>query len=387
MFGFLMLLNIGFAQDSAEIEAERNQIRSEMERFQRQQLWMGLNKKYQLLLETVEKPTELLYEDHLMGAIAAQEMGELNTAIQRYEWLAVVEPTAQEIPWLEYLQSQTVYVGLECPQRQDGSDGSYLPEEITFGMVNPPFEPELILAVNVAEEALKNDCIFKGNLPLGEYQFMGRTLPITEWDKLEVLVEEEMVKKTRVTTDTQGKISSFISTKAIVAREDVFHVHVRGGLIGAYVGDSMETGPAPFGSLGPLLGVGSRREFADTAFVLGTDLTFRGTYQGQGNLLGGGLSFWAGIPFQVSDSKLLFYGGGLLDISKVERVGLTGNICLDEPVKCAESAITAVPTSSGVEIGIEFGTIENRYYNLRASTRSDSERWYSSLELSVVHVF
>ena len=61
------------AQDFAEMEAERNQLRSEMERFQRQQLWKGLNKKYQLLLETVDKPTELLYEDHLMGAIAAQE--------------------------------------------------------------------------------------------------------------------------------------------------------------------------------------------------------------------------------------------------------------------------------------------------------------------------
>ena len=63
MFWYLGILH-ATAQENAEIEAERKQIRSEMERFQRQQLWKGLNKKYELLLETVEEPTDLLYEDH-----------------------------------------------------------------------------------------------------------------------------------------------------------------------------------------------------------------------------------------------------------------------------------------------------------------------------------
>ena len=44
MFWYLGIL-YATAQESAEIEAERKQIRSEMERFQRQQLWKGLNKK------------------------------------------------------------------------------------------------------------------------------------------------------------------------------------------------------------------------------------------------------------------------------------------------------------------------------------------------------
>ena len=55
---------------SGKLKLKRNvsKFGSEMERFQRQQLWKGLNKKYELLLETVDEPTDLLYEDHLMGS-------------------------------------------------------------------------------------------------------------------------------------------------------------------------------------------------------------------------------------------------------------------------------------------------------------------------------
>lgn len=384
MFWYLGIL-YATAQESAEIEAERKQIRSEMERFQRQQLWKGLNKKYELLLETVDEPTDLLYEDHLMGAIAAQEIGRLHLAIQRYEWLVAVNPTASEGPWLEYLKTQTVYVGLRCPPKNDGIEAPYLPEEISFSMVNPPFEPELILAVNTAEQSLKNNCIYKGNLPLGEYQFMGKTLPITEWDKLDDSIVEE--KNPRVSFETQKKILDTISKKTVVARDDVFHIHMRAGLLGTYVGDSTEIGPEPFWSYGPVFGVGSRREFAETAFVLGTDLAFHGTYQMEGNLLGGGLSFWAGTPLILGESKIMPYLGGLFDISRIFRIGVTGLECETDPEYCAAQKITAFPTSSGIELGLEFGTLENRFYNLRTSTRSDSERWYSTVELSLIQLF
>ena len=82
-------------------------------------------------------------------------------AIQRYEWLVAVNPTASEGPWLEYLKTQTVYVGLRCPPKNDGIEAPYLPEEISFSMVNPPFEPELILAVNTAEQSLKTTVFIK----------------------------------------------------------------------------------------------------------------------------------------------------------------------------------------------------------------------------------
>ena len=382
---FGMLLAI--AQVDSALEAEQQQIRSDMMRFQRQQLWAGLNKKYNMLLDTVENPLELLYEDHLLGAVAAQEIGDLRAAIERYEWLIQVNPDASEKQWLEYLQSQTVYVGLKCPRRNDGVESPYLPEEIVFEMVNPPFEPEMILAIKVAEETLQNKCLFKGNLPIGEYRFMGRTLPITEWDSLDMIEEQEKPKLPRVSNETSQNIISSISKNAIVARDDVFEVYIRGGLLGVYTGDSEETGPAPFWSVGPLLGFGSRRAFEDTSLILGTELTFRGTYQIQGSLVGGGLSFWAGVPIQISETPTMFYVGGLLDISKVERIGLTGEICIDNPEACIDSPITALPTSSGFELGVEFGAFEKRFYNLRSSSRSDSERWYSNLEFTVVQVF
>ena len=131
---------------------------------------------------------------------------------------------------------------------------------------------------------------------------------------------------------------------------------MRAGLLGTYVGDSTEIGPEPFWSYGPVFGVGSRREFAETAFVLGTDLAFHGTYQMEGNLLGGGLSFWAGVPLILGESKIMPYLGGLFDISRVFRIGVTGLECETDPEYCAAQKITAFPTSSGIELGLEFGT-------------------------------
>ena len=116
-------------------------------------------------------------------------------------------------------------------------------------------------------------------------------------------------------------------------------------------------------------------------------MAVRGTYQIGGNLLGGGLSFWTGIPFALGDSKILLYGGGLFDISRVFRIGITGLECEEDPEYCSVQKITAFPTSSGIELGFEFGTFENRFYNLRTSTRSDSERWYTNVELSLVQLF
>ena len=76
------------------------------------------------------------------------------------------------------------------------------------------------------------------------------------------------------------------------------------------------------------------KRIAETAFVLGTDLVFHGTYQMEGNLLGGGLSFWAGVPLILGESKIMPYLGGLFDISRVFRIGVTGLECETDPDYC-----------------------------------------------------
>jgi hypothetical protein len=146
--------------------AEHDRIADEMSKLAQRQIWPGVERKYQELLKL---GTALNLQDHIHGAMAAREAGDVLAAYDRLKEAVKIKATREVVDWLWDIDNNYGLVELvSVPARSAALDAGEL-----------PFDPNHRRAVEAAIEVARKDGVFIGMLPRGEYTFAGQKFSVT----------------------------------------------------------------------------------------------------------------------------------------------------------------------------------------------------------------
>ncbi|MEC7984661.1 MAG: cell envelope integrity protein TolA [Myxococcota bacterium] len=192
---FLLMMQLGtaIAQDSP-LAAEQERLRREIRQYQKKNDWKQINRTYEKLSKIASKRFPLTFDDHVNGALASQELGQLYTCIQRLEKALVLKPDASERQWLSFLNSSTVLINIRVPSKDH-----YLAIQTT------PFEPELQLAIEFAERELREKGRFQGHLPIGRYVFGEAFFDVEVGQKTKIYKQPPKESRVEKAEDEQEK--------------------------------------------------------------------------------------------------------------------------------------------------------------------------------------
>lgn len=165
-FLFIALLHTPPAAAGKDIvQAEHERLTDEMESLVQRQVWSGVERKYQ---EMEKLDIELNAVDHLNGAYAAREFGNMAAVYERLKKAAELEPSKEIVDWLWEIDSSYGLVELiTVPNRS----AALTTEEL-------PFDTSQRKAVEIAIEAAEKNGHFTGLIPKGTYSFAGQPFMI-----------------------------------------------------------------------------------------------------------------------------------------------------------------------------------------------------------------
>lgn len=147
------------------VQAEHERLVDEMETLVARQIWAGVERKYK---EMQKLEIELTQEDHLHGAYAARELGDMAAVYERLKKAAQVDPTKEVIDWLWEIDSNYGHVELiTVPNRST-----------ELAIEEMPFDTSQRKAVEIAVSAANDDGTFSGLIPKGSYTFAGQPFMI-----------------------------------------------------------------------------------------------------------------------------------------------------------------------------------------------------------------
>ena len=153
------------AAAQAEAEAEHIRLSVEMERLAQRLTWNGVERKYLLLLEL---GVELNHSDHLHGAYAARELGDVAACYERLRAAAARDASKEVIDWLWDIDNNYGHVSLSTSP----------PRAAILTMNELPFDPNQRRAVDAAVALVREDGTFSGLLPRGPYAFAGQSFTV-----------------------------------------------------------------------------------------------------------------------------------------------------------------------------------------------------------------
>jgi hypothetical protein len=162
----LALLHISPAAAGKDVvQAEHERLTDEMESLVQRQIWSGVERKYQ---EMEKLDIDLNAVDHLHGAYAAREFGNIGSVYERLKKSAEIEPSKEVVDWLWEIDSSYGLVELiTVPNRS----AALTTEEL-------PFDTSQRRSVEVAIEAAEKNGHFTGLIPKGTYNFAGQPFMI-----------------------------------------------------------------------------------------------------------------------------------------------------------------------------------------------------------------
>ena len=165
-FLFLALLHTSTAAAGKDvIQAEHERLTDEMESLVQRQIWSGVERKYQ---EMVKLNIELNAVDHLHGAYAAREFGDMAGVYDRLKKAAELDSSKEIVDWLWEIDSNYGQVELlTVPNRT----AALSTEEM-------PFDTCQRKSVEIAIEAAEQHGHFTGLIPKGTYNFAGQPFMI-----------------------------------------------------------------------------------------------------------------------------------------------------------------------------------------------------------------
>lgn len=154
--GWGWLPGSAWAKDA--VEAEHQRLSDEIEKLAKRQVWTGVERKYRDLERLGTEPT---FEDLVYGATAARELGDVKRSYERLKLAVRLQGTKEIVDWLWDIDNNYGSVELlTVPSRS---------AELT--MAELPFDPNQRKAVEAAQESARQDGIFVGMLPKGDYVF------------------------------------------------------------------------------------------------------------------------------------------------------------------------------------------------------------------------
>ncbi len=145
-------------------EAEEVRLTEEMRALARRNIWIGVDRMYRAL---VALDADLTGKQHIEGAYAAQDLGEIQACYDRLRAAARSTPTREVIDWLWAIDTQ--YGQVEVTAQL----GAQLATD------EPPLDAVKRKAIETASLHLSEGGQFVGMLPVGEYLVGGAVLTVT----------------------------------------------------------------------------------------------------------------------------------------------------------------------------------------------------------------
>ena len=161
------------------VDAERTRISGEMDKLVQRQVWAGVERKF-AELEALE--VDLSVDDYLNGATAARELGDVQSTYLRLKAAARIKGSKEIVDWLWDIDNNYGHVELvSVPARS---------AELT--VATPPFDPNQRKALDAAVRMAKQDGVFDGMLPKGDYVFAGQKFSVEPGISVRIEVSPRM---------------------------------------------------------------------------------------------------------------------------------------------------------------------------------------------------
>lgn len=162
---FLLSVTPSFAGGPDVVEAERARVSDDLSKLVQRQVWAGAERKY---TELSALGLALTLDEHVSGATAARELGDIQSAYERLKRASEVKATKAVMDWLWDLENNYGHVELiTAPSRT-----------ADLAIDTPPFDPTQRKALETAIRIAKQDGSFSGMLPKGAYRFAGQAFTV-----------------------------------------------------------------------------------------------------------------------------------------------------------------------------------------------------------------
>ena len=179
----LLLVTLAFADEQsgasamdAATQAEYWRLHDEMERLAKRQVWTGVARLYNEMIEL--EGVVLTYDDYVAGAMAARHEGDVLEAYERLTAAAKIDGTREVIEWLWSIDTAYGRVTLVTDP----------PGPSTLDIETMPMLPDQRAAVEAARRQVEEEGDYDGMLPEGTYTFADQTFTVTPGPK-EVRIE------------------------------------------------------------------------------------------------------------------------------------------------------------------------------------------------------
>ena len=365
------------AAQEAVVVAEQERLQKELQVLAGREAWDGVERIYHQLLVLEAQGAQVTYAEHMIGAQAAQQRGDVASTMERLDAALVQWDTELARNWLADINNNFGQITITMPQRSR--------TERTLQSQEMPFEPERRFAIGFAQRQLESEARFEGYLPVGVYEIGSRTFSVTAGQVARVSLEQDA-------ESASGSGGARRTMPLVSAR-------LRLGLGYAKMGPpSAGIQPASFGGPSPRAGLGMRLNLGERG-GLGLEVGWMGVYSEPGQLslgygvltgelvlpIGAGINVGAGPMFAVGSGQVTG-----LDVQALTAYceGLPENSCVGLELTAAENGrvmggIQAAGPAITASLPIFSAGGLTGSSGLVFSMLSDSSRWYPSAQIAV----
>jgi hypothetical protein len=166
-------------EQSLAAAAEADRLSDEIRTLARRQIWNGVERKYN---QIVELGTDVPSDVHLTGAYSARQSGNLLQVYDRLLRASTGKASEAVIDWLWDLDHNYGRVTLLADRRRTAA----------LSATHMPLDPNRRNAVEGAIQICQNEGEFNGLLPKGEYSFVGQLFKVDPGIAVRVEVSPKM---------------------------------------------------------------------------------------------------------------------------------------------------------------------------------------------------
>lgn len=152
------------ADQTARGNAESVRLSHDMKRLASRNAWSGVERIFQLILETGVTPS---WDDYISAAHAARTTGDVTAVRERLLAANIIQESKEVHDWLWTIDN-------EYGQTQLAADKKYAKLDVAV----MPFNPDQVAAIKYAQSSLEEEGIFEGFLPAGDYIFTGMSISV-----------------------------------------------------------------------------------------------------------------------------------------------------------------------------------------------------------------
>jgi hypothetical protein len=371
----LLLASTARAQDEATI-AEQERLQKELQALVAREAWEGVERVYQQLIDLERSGVMVTYAEHILGAQAAQQRGDVVATRARLEAALAQWSTDLARNWLADINGNFGQVTITLPQR----GRTAVPIEAD----EPPFEPERRFAIEFAQKQLDADRRFEGYLPVGSYHVGGQAFTVSPGRRALVQVEQVAHPTAEPPPPREGGLVS--------GRLRLGAGYARAGTPDAGIQ------PASFGGMSPRVGLGMGLHFSERV-GLGLEAGWTGAFSEPGRLnLGYGLltaeaTLPGERPVTIGLGPMFGAGGGSVVGLDAEALaaycaGRTDNTCsglslAGESSSEVKGSIRAAGPALSAGLPLFSGDTLDGSGLLMLSALSDGSRWYPVGQVAV----